>query len=138
MTKLFKLSFDIYRVFLISVLPIFIFSKFIVGMAGHNAPVTNSDYLLVSFAIVTTTLLTIFKNNSITDKLTIFLRCTIAGLTLINSAFLFYQLYDLYLLYNSQNFEIADSIISVLIVILLLICVLVFYGMFKNLPYKAK
>jgi hypothetical protein len=133
MSRIYKVSFHIYRIILISIIPIYFFCKFIVGMAGHNSEIEITDYLLLAFAILTPTLLTVLSK---TDKVEIALRNTlrfiIIGLVLISIGFLFYGLYDSWLLYQDQNFGIGDNIPVAIILLLITLSSILLVGLAKN------
>ena len=104
-----------------------------VGMGGHNSTIENKEYLLLVFAIITPTLLTIFKNTDKTkNTLRNSLRFTIVGLILINIGFFIFALYDSWLLYKEQNFEIGDNIPVAIIIFLIILCSILVIGLMKK------
>ena len=133
MNRIYKISFQIYRIILILALPTFLFTNFLVAKAGHNSPMKIDDYFLLGFVILVPTLLTILIK---TDKAKISLRKTIRfviiGLISTSMGFFFYGLYDSWLLYQDQNFGIGDTIPVAIIIFLIALSFLLLVGLAKN------
>lgn len=126
---MYKVSFHIYRIFLIAFIPLYFFAKFMVGAAGHNSAVEITDYFVGAFVILTSVLLVIFpKSNENRNAL----RFAIVVLLAVHIAFLIYQLYDSWLLYKRQNFGNADNIPVAIIIFFIAICSIVISGLLKN------
>lgn len=126
---MYKVSFHIYRIVLIAVIPLYFFAKFMVGTAGHNSNVEITDYFVAVFVILTSVLLLIFQKS---NKKRNDLRFAIVVLLAINIAFFVYQLYDFWLLYKRQNFGMADNIPVAIIMFLIVLCSIVISGLLKN------
>lgn len=133
MNKIYKISFHVYRIILILTLPLFFLAKFIVGVAGHNSRIEITDYFLLLFIILTPTLLTILNK---VDKAEIVYRnilCfTVIGLISISIVFLFYGLYDFWLLYYDQKFGIGDTVPVAIILLLITLSATLLVGLVKN------
>ena|GEM_PF-3552724 len=133
MNKVYKNSFNIYRAILIIAAPIFLVAHLLVGLGGHNPELKFTDYLIVGFTIITPILLTIFIKTA-NDKITIrnTIRIAIMVLIALGIASLFYGLYDSWLLYQDQNFEIGDAIPVAIIIFLIALSSLLLAGLAKN------
>lgn len=133
MKNIYKISFQIYRAILIAILPLFLFAKVMVGMAGHNPETKITDYLLIGFAILTAILLTVFHKASQSKSIiNNSLRFTIISLILVSIIFLFYGLYDFTLLYINHNFVLEDNIPVTILLLLIALSTTLFIGLIKN------
>ncbi|WP_432671398.1 hypothetical protein [Flavobacterium sp. SM2513] len=104
-----------------------------VGAAGHNSKVEITDYFIFIFVILTPILLTAFKkidNTKITHRKV--LRFTTIVLVTISIIFLFYGLYDFYILYQELNFGIGDNIPVAIIILLITLSSTLVVGLVKN------
>jgi hypothetical protein len=133
MKNIYKISFQIYRAILISILPLFLLAKFMVAMAGHNPDTKITDYALIVFAVLTAILLTVFnKTYQSKSILRNTLRATIISLVLVNIIFLLYGLYNYTLLYFSNNFELENNIPVAVLLLLTALSVTLLIGLIKN------
>ena len=104
-----------------------------VGLAGHNSETENVDYLLLAFVITTSILITVLNRNHLAEnKFKNILRYIIIGLISTGVVFLFYGLYDSWLLYRDQNFGIGDNIPVVIIILLITLSSILLIGLFKK------
>ena len=104
-----------------------------VGFAGHNSETENVDYFLLAFLIITSILLAVFNRNHLAEnKFKNILRNIIVGLISIGLVFLFYGLYDSWLLYSNQNFGIGDNIPVVIIILLITLSSVLLIGLLKH------
>jgi FlaA1/EpsC-like NDP-sugar epimerase len=133
MVNIYKISFQIYRAILILILPLFLFAKFMVGLAGHNPENKISDYVLIGFAILTAILLTILnKNYQSKSRLVNTLRITIISLVFVSIIFLFYGLYDFTIQYLNHNFDFEDNIPVAILLVLISLSMTLLIGLIKN------
>lgn len=133
MKNIYKISFQIYRAILIAILPLFLFSKVMVGAAGHNTETKTTDYLLIVFVILTAILLTVFyKASQSKSNITNSLRFIIISLILVSIVFLFYGLYNFTLLYLNHGFVVEDNIPVTILVMLIALSTTLVIGLIKN------
>ena len=133
MNRVYKISFQVYRIILISILPLFFFAQFMVGTAGHNSKTETTDYFLLAFAILTPILLTILSK---LDNTKVILRKRIRFILIIliltSIGFLIYGLYDSLLVYQNGNFNSGDSIAVSIIIALIALSSTIIVGLTKN------
>ena len=132
MNTIYKISLKIYRAILILIIPLSLIAKFLVGAAGHNSETKNEDYLLFAFVVVTITLLTILKSSKITILVRNVIRFAVIVLISLNIIFLFYGLYDEYLVYMDNNFQNGDNILIAIIILLILLSTTSIAGVLKD------
>jgi len=132
MKNSYRISFHIYRGILISILPLFLFAKLMVGAAGHNSEIKISDYGFVGFSILTAVLLTAFNQTDHAKSIRKILRSTIIVLVLIGILFLLYGLYDFTMLYFDHHFTLQDNIPVGILLLLIALSATLLIGLLKN------
>jgi hypothetical protein len=131
--KIYKITFNIYRMVLISIVPLYFIFNFMDGIGGHNSTIKNSEYLLLIFIFFTVTFLTLLNNTEkIKTTLRNFLRFSLVGLILINIGFLILELNNLFTLYKKHNFGIGDNIPVIIIIFLIFLCSILMIGIINN------
>ena len=133
MNRIYKISFQIYRIILILALPTFLIANFLVAAAGHNSPMKIDDYFLLGFVILVPTLLTILiKTDKAKFRFRKTIRFVIIGLISISIVFFFYGLYDFWLIYQNRNFGIEDNIPVTIIMFFIALSSMLLVGLAKN------
>ena len=132
MKNSYKISFHIYRGILISIVPLFLFAKLMVGAAGHNTEIKINDYSFVGFSILTAVLLTAFNQTDHAKSIRKILRSTIIILVLIGILFLLYGLYDFTMLYFDHHFTLQDNIPVGILLLLIALSATLLIGLLKN------
>jgi len=132
MKNSYRISFHIYRGILISILPLFLFAKLMVGAAGHNTEIKISDSAFVGFSILTAVLLTAFNQTDHAKSIRKILRSTIIVLVLIGILFLLYGLYDFTMLYFDHHFTLQDNIPVGILLLLIALSATLLIGLLKN------
>ena len=133
MNRIYKISFYVYRIILVLIVPLIFFAKLMVGAAGHNSKVEITDYFIFIFVILTPILLTAFKkidHTKITRRK--ILRFSTIVLVTVSIIFLLYGLYDFYILYQELNFGIGDNIPVAIIILLITLSSTLLVGLVKN------
>ncbi len=127
---IFKSSFIIYRLILILSVPLLITAEFLVGVGGHNSDPNKTNYLFYLFAIITSVLLTIFKQ---TDKTKFKLRKSLcfANIILVSISSV-YILYELTKIIQVYSFLTEETIEILLVITFELINLLLLYGLFRD------
>lgn len=130
MDRVYKSSFILYRIILISIIPVFFISKFAVGSAGHNSDARFSDYLLLLFSIFTSALFIFFNKIEIRFKKLVskIIICLIS----VSMFLLLIGLFDFWKLYQKQNFVIGDTVSIAIILAIIMLNILVLLGFIKN------
>ncbi len=125
---IFKSSFIIYRLILILSVPLFITAEFLVG--GHNSDPNNTNYLFYLFAIITSVLLTIFKQ---TDKTKFKLKKSLcyANIILVSISSV-YVIYELNKIIQEYSFLTEETITILLVITFGLINLTLLYGLFRD------
>ncbi|HEU4790560.1 MAG TPA: hypothetical protein VFS71_12805 [Flavobacterium sp.] len=128
--SIFKFSFIIYRFILIVSIPLFIMAEFLVGMGGHNSDPNNTNYLFYVFAIITSILLTVYKQTDITKfRLKKILRYGNIFLLIISIAFVIYELFEII---EEYSFLTEETITLSLVISFATISFILLYGLFKD------
>ncbi|WP_264564728.1 hypothetical protein [Flavobacterium sp. N3904] len=127
---IFKSSFIIYRFILIVSVPLFFTAEFLVGAGGHNSDPNNTNYLFYLFAIITSVLLTIFKQ---TDKTKFKLKKSLCYsnsiLVLISSVYVIYELIEMI---QEYSFLTEETITIALVITFAIINLTLLYGLFRD------
>jgi hypothetical protein len=128
--SIFKYSFIVYRFILILSVPLFITAEFLVGVGGHNSDPNNTNYLFYGFAIITSVLLTVFKQ---TDKTKFRLRKILRYINIILvSLSIAYEIYELIKMIEEYNFLTEETITMLLGISFTTISFTLLYGLFKD------
>ena len=131
MNRIFKISFQIYRIILILIIPIYFLSKFLVGVAGHNPPTSNSEYLFLCFSFLALiALMTIRKSKNISLKKSLVVFISI--FVVVGIVLTFCGLYDAWILYRNQNFGFGDNIPVAIMICFIFISVTFLVGLIKD------
>lgn len=127
------LCFKIYRTILFLLLPLFLFAIFMVGTAGHNSNMKNSDYFIFAFIIITSIVLTTLKKIDNKENLKgKTLNLTAKLLVTLGVIIVLFGIFEQIKIYLKNSFTIGDIITTIILLSLIILSVILLIGLIKN------
>lgn len=135
MNSIYKISFLVYRLILLILMPLFFISIFFVGFAGHSPNFNFIDVAIILYFVITLIILTIFKNLSRKSSLLTKINFISFCLVLPSVFIVLYNSYNQITFLINKEFKLGDLIVVILLITFLFLCIVLNFGFLKSKVY---